>query len=229
LKNVQGEFEGHQVSTNWMSKTLHLNQQPTNCPLVISRMWRWGLCSEGVYELRNLHHLILEQVAYVKWDCISFVVINWRCDWTCNDIKVHPFKLEVILWFGMVIFIGHLKGGFRTSISILVYYDSYAFSSFNSNFLPLFQFLIILPSLELPPISSSAGLVPGNGSWWLILPGLQSVTRGPFPGVNSEGNMFKLRSQFYSFEWQSSLWRPRHLENCIAGMAPPEPPANDIT
>jgi predicted metal-dependent hydrolase len=30
LKNVQGEFEGHQVSTNWMSKTLHLNKQPTN-------------------------------------------------------------------------------------------------------------------------------------------------------------------------------------------------------
>ncbi len=38
------------------------------------------------------------------------------------------------------------------------------FSSFNSNFLPLFQFFIILPWLELPPISSSAGLVPGNGS-----------------------------------------------------------------
>jgi hypothetical protein len=109
------------------------------------------------------------------------------------------------------ILIGHLKGGFRTSISILVYYDSCAFSSFNSNFLPLFQFLIILPWLELHPISSSAGLVPGNGSWWLILPGLESVTRGPFPGVNSKGNMFKLQSQFYSFEWQSSLWWPRQL------------------
>jgi hypothetical protein len=31
LKNVQGEFEGHQVSTNWMLKTLHHNKQPTAC------------------------------------------------------------------------------------------------------------------------------------------------------------------------------------------------------
>jgi hypothetical protein len=100
IKLARTGCQKHSISTN-------------NQLLVISWTWQWGLCPGGVYKLRKLHQLILEQVAYVKWVCVSFVVINWRCDWTCNDIKVHSFKLEVILWFGMAIFIGHLKGGFR--------------------------------------------------------------------------------------------------------------------
>ncbi len=131
-----------------------------------------------------------------------------------------------MIWNGHF-FIGNLKGGFITSISILVYYDSCAFSSFNSNFLPLFQFLIILPWLELHPISSSAGLVPGNGSWWLILPALQSVTRGC---TRTPANDTKIINKFghgmnqcwavLNFLWESAgsgsyimLWEPDWLSN----------------
>ncbi len=41
---IKGVFKRHQVTTNYMSKTLHLNNQS----LVIGQSWQWGLCLERV-------------------------------------------------------------------------------------------------------------------------------------------------------------------------------------